>query len=307
MELYAFPLDSQDLNLMFEMRCAKGSSPFPVQLVLSKDLDATINKEAFMLSNVWSLQPAVVVHTREVVWSRAIYPAISIACRLHRRPSFYLYNVVVPLGLFSLLSILGAASIPYNATADRLSVSLALVLTAAAYKSSIASMVPTISYLTLVDKYVLSQGLLIMLVALQNCLMGMVSGGGSLAILFPENDLTVPALANGIAILVLFGMWCVCQLWFFFTWIWHVNHRSRNHFSGASRQSSETRSPIFGRRRIPTPKSVWVSTGAATAPLPSDSQSGRVRVQDENVSKTVVHPSQTPLRAFSDNGVAQDE
>jgi len=49
MELYAFPLDSQDLNLMFEMRCAKGSSPFPVQLVLSKDLDATINKEGFML------------------------------------------------------------------------------------------------------------------------------------------------------------------------------------------------------------------------------------------------------------------
>ena len=306
MELYAFPLDSQDLNLVFEMRCAKGSSPFPVQLVLSKDLDATINKEAFMLSNVWSLQPAVVVHTREVVVSRAIYPAISIACRLHRRPFFYLYNVVMPLGLFSLLSILGAASIPSNATADRLSVSLALVLTAAAYKSSIASMVPTISYLTLVDKYVLSQGLLIMLVALLSCVIGMVSGRGSLAILFPERDLTVPALTNGIAILVLFGMWCVCQLLFFFTWIWHVNHRSRNHFSGASPQSSETRSPIFGRRRIP--KSVRVSTGAATAPLPSDSELGRVRVvQDENVSKTAVHPSQTPLRAFSDNGVAQDE
>ena len=52
--------------------------------------------------------------------------------------------------------------------ASRLSVSLTLVLTAAAYKFVVASMLPAISYFTLLDYYVLSCSLFLFLVVIEN-------------------------------------------------------------------------------------------------------------------------------------------
>ena len=54
----------------------------------------------------------------------------------------------------------------------RLAVSLTLVLTAAAYKFSISGMVPSISYLTLADKYVLSCSVIIFLLVLEGAIVG---------------------------------------------------------------------------------------------------------------------------------------
>ena len=159
MELFHFPVDFQDLQLMFEMQCAKTVSPFPVQLVLSPNLVATIDHEAFMLRNIWSLEPSVVVDTFEHtgIGGSIVYPAVRIACRVSRLSSYYILNIVVPMGLFSFLSILAALAMPIDKSPERIGLALTLVLTAAAYKFAIASMVPTVSYTTLADKYILSQ------------------------------------------------------------------------------------------------------------------------------------------------------
>lgn len=52
-------------------------------------------------------------------------------------------------------------------TVDRLSVSLAMLLTIAAYKQSMTSITPAISYLTLLDRYVVFSAGLVMLVTVE--------------------------------------------------------------------------------------------------------------------------------------------
>ena len=59
MELFNFPLDYQDLHLLFEIQCADRSSPFPVQLIKSPDIAMVNDNESFNLRNVWSLHPVM--------------------------------------------------------------------------------------------------------------------------------------------------------------------------------------------------------------------------------------------------------
>jgi hypothetical protein len=86
---------------------------------------------------------------------------------IHRFPEFYIWNIAVPM-LF--LTSMGAASflIPADALADKLSVSLTLLLTAAAYKIVVSSSLPQISYLTIFDRYVLSCSFFLVLTVIVN-------------------------------------------------------------------------------------------------------------------------------------------
>lgn len=81
------------------------------------------------------------------------FPALSCAVTVRRRPGFFLTNVTVPMGLFSLLSLM-QFQLPTEDVTDRLSISLTLLLTAAAYKFATSSLVPAISYMTFLDDYV---------------------------------------------------------------------------------------------------------------------------------------------------------
>ena len=69
------------------------------------------------------------------------YPGLRFSVHVQRKSGYYVINVVCPTGLFALLC--GCQSyIPRHAVADRLSVSLTLLLTATAYKFVAASMLP---------------------------------------------------------------------------------------------------------------------------------------------------------------------
>eukprot|EP00290_Baffinella_frigidus_P040166 CAMPEP_0180309748 /NCGR_PEP_ID=MMETSP0988-20121125/29286_1 /TAXON_ID=697907 /ORGANISM="non described non described, Strain CCMP2293" /LENGTH=199 /DNA_ID=CAMNT_0022293591 /DNA_START=27 /DNA_END=627 /DNA_ORIENTATION=+ len=75
-----------------------------------------------------------------------------------RQTGYYWTNVAVPMAVLTCMSTMSAAVEPNGErlpTADRLSVSLTLLLTAVAYKFVVASSLPTVSYWTMLDKYVL--------------------------------------------------------------------------------------------------------------------------------------------------------
>jgi len=63
---------------------------------------------------------------------------------------------------------LGAFAVPRSDTADRMSVSMTMVLTAVAFKLQIADSLPDLSYLTLLDGWVLASFLFIAAVAVEN-------------------------------------------------------------------------------------------------------------------------------------------
>jgi hypothetical protein len=65
--------------------------------------------------------------------------------------------------------------VPAAETADRLSVSLTLLLTAAAYKIHIFNMTPQISYSTLIDQYVLLCEAFIAIMATEAAVIGRLS------------------------------------------------------------------------------------------------------------------------------------
>ena len=100
------------------------------------------------------------------------YPRCAFVTVLNRRAGYYLSNVVLPLAAITGLTALSIGAIEADGsrlgTGDRLSVSLTLMLTAVAYKFIVAASLPQVSYLTLLDAYVLVCFGLIFLVCIEN-------------------------------------------------------------------------------------------------------------------------------------------
>jgi len=87
-----------------------------------------------------------------------------------RRPKFVLTNVALPTLLISCLSFVPFCLDPVAAIADRFALLFALVLTTVAFKSTIATMVPAIAYLTWLDKYVMVSSCCVFLSVLASAL-----------------------------------------------------------------------------------------------------------------------------------------
>lgn len=97
------------------------------------------------------------VHSSDPSESSAgiIYPRCTFTVYLERKTGYYTSNVILPMTIITLLSPLSCTVDEDGAsmgTADRLSVTLTLLLTAVAYKFVVASSLPTVSYITLLDR-----------------------------------------------------------------------------------------------------------------------------------------------------------
>ena len=144
-ELQTFPYDHQSLSVQIRSKCANEKSA-PVELD-SNTWAAGIQRENFALGNVWELEQTVQVRQKPIQMGASIglsYPGLRFAVHVQRKSGYYVINVVCPTGFFALLC--GCqAWIPRDNVADRLSVSLTLLLTATAYKFVTASMLPAVA------------------------------------------------------------------------------------------------------------------------------------------------------------------
>ena len=154
MELESFPWDSQECTIVMKVGCANEGSA-PVRLTGLDTAACTIDDRNFALSNVFRLEQCLEVRHRQLspLVGRT-YPCLVLTAHLHRRSLYYVFNIIAPMAMFALMTVLMRA-VPITQTADRLAISMTMVLTIAAYKSNISTLMPPISYLTLIDKYVL--------------------------------------------------------------------------------------------------------------------------------------------------------
>ena len=170
----------------------------PVELKVADDAALSVDGEdGFQVSNFYTLETKKDEHGQDVRDVRGLpvakvdvickdvgtsadrmFPSMDITFHIERRSTYYVLNVTVPLLVFNLLAFLqfGVDSL---FIADRLSISLTLVLTTAAYKFAVASLVPALSYMTLLDGYVLANWLTIVLIAF---------AGGTVGLYTPETD-----------------------------------------------------------------------------------------------------------------------
>merc|ERR1711865_134827 len=84
-----------------------------------------------------------------------------------RRYDYYLWNVMVPQFLITMLGVT-VYGIPIDDVADRMSVTLALVLTAVAFKFTVTENLPQVSYLTYLDYFTLMNMLFLVVLGLEN-------------------------------------------------------------------------------------------------------------------------------------------
>ena len=186
LELQNFPFDVQGLKLDITVN-TRTTGPVPVALSAAPNLVPGVILEGFQVDNLWRMDTtqtqiegtsenlgAVIV--TPFIWGRRgrQFPCMRLTMKVHRRPTFYTVNVVCPMASFVMLSFT-QYPIPYTDSPDRLSITLTLVLTAAAYKFAVSSLVPTISYLTLLDYYVLFSWLVIMLNGFEGGFVGLIS------------------------------------------------------------------------------------------------------------------------------------
>ena len=169
-ELQDFPIDTQRFSCHFTINSSYQGSK-PVQMVRCEDHKSPLNMKKIGARNLWRFAPQMHLHAEMSDPAESskgkTYPLMSFSAIATRRFQYYVYNVVVPMAAFSLMSCLSFV-IPVDDVSDRLSISLMLVLTASAYRYAVMTMLPQIAYLTLLDAYIFFCMAFIFVVTLEN-------------------------------------------------------------------------------------------------------------------------------------------
>ncbi|XP_038057953.1 gamma-aminobutyric acid receptor subunit beta-like [Patiria miniata] len=200
MTLHDFPFDHQELTIKL-----MSDWPFTdVEFVKDMNIKDSIRLDTFTAGEEWVLSKHViaqpVLEDKAKTGSHRQYPLYYLTMHVRRKSGFYLWNVGLILMLILLLCFTCFAVSPEE-PADRLSVTVTLLLTAVAFKYVVSQSLPTISYLTLLDKYVLCGLILQCLIVSQN----------AMASLFDTESLP---LFDILSICVLAALVCLVQIVF---------------------------------------------------------------------------------------------
>ncbi|XP_032236006.2 cys-loop ligand-gated ion channel isoform X2 [Nematostella vectensis] len=174
LELYDFPMDCQELTVTL-------MSDWTDRVVeFRKDMTRmdNVRHETFTAVHEWELGDHVATEATRTKDNQASsannYPIYHIRAHVRRKNGYYLWNVVTIMLLIGALAF-ASFSVDISAPADRLSVTLTLLLTAVAFKFVVSQSLPTISYLTILDKYVLAVLVFLCGVAVENAVAAAIS------------------------------------------------------------------------------------------------------------------------------------
>jgi len=118
-----------------------------------------VHTRNFVLRDTWALEPHVNLiagTTRaEDAETGQIFPTLRIGLKVKRKHEFYYTNVLAPSLMYVSVPFFNVL-IPPDNISGRLDVIVAMLLTAVAFKFVINEYLPSICYLTLMDKYLLT-------------------------------------------------------------------------------------------------------------------------------------------------------
>ena len=193
-DLRHFPLDTQTLLLrgvlwrsaqerVVDVNAATGevlrSEPFHGRVRFELE-PCQLYADSFTHADVWRVPPRPVVcrqgHTDDTYRGAEDgkrFTTLDVEVTLKRKPLFYITNVMLPFFLFVCLSFM-SFGVEIDAPgfggllSDRSSLTLNMVLTAAAFKMVVANYTPAVAYLTYLDIYILGCFIMMCAVSLQN-------------------------------------------------------------------------------------------------------------------------------------------
>jgi hypothetical protein len=154
MELENFPFDIQALTISVRAGC-RVDGPFPISFVADGSERKFIQDHGIeLITHEYQVGGELAISAGEIGTEGRCFPWLKISVMVKRRPGYALWNVMLPTGAVAMMASLQFL-VPLTDMGTRLETSLTLSLTAAAYKLCISSATPDVSYLTLLDKYVL--------------------------------------------------------------------------------------------------------------------------------------------------------
>lgn len=155
LELADFPFDAQFLNVYITSEFSQS------QLEIKEDNEqiSLLNSACFRDEQEWALCDFVALRqksNRKDFSQRksVMFPGISAGCCALRRWKFFVWNVVLLMGLICSTSI-ATFAVDSNETQSRMSLSITLMLTAVAFRIVTNQNLPKISYNTILDIYIL--------------------------------------------------------------------------------------------------------------------------------------------------------
>lgn len=154
LEIVDFPCDEQALHIALVLAC-RNEGQVPVEII-AKDAQTSIQPSGYHLRQGWKLKAApkqieLTVDEHNGGHHRT-FPLLTAVLTVRRRPTFFVFNVAAPMAIFSGLALLQFRVHP-DEVSDRLSISLTLLLTIAAYQGMATSLTPKVAYLTALDRY----------------------------------------------------------------------------------------------------------------------------------------------------------
>ncbi|RNA16276.1 gamma aminobutyric acid receptor subunit [Brachionus plicatilis] len=159
LELNDFPVDLQELSIKLTSK----KSVNEVILVENRTENSGVNKENFADQQQWELFDFVKIskNTFEDKWKKDVRSEFKVTCLVFRKYGFYLWNAYL---LIFLITLLGFTIFSINPSTPqfRCQVTGLLLLTSINFRWIITQKLPSVSYLTLLDKYTI--GCLIFLV-----------------------------------------------------------------------------------------------------------------------------------------------
>ena len=203
LEVNNFPFDYQDLALMLT------SNWHAEDLFFTKDpqQDDNIHTWNFTAQQEWSLQPHVLAESKTLCpnppgSSSNSYPQYRIRINVMRYYSFHLTNVALIMCLITMLTFT-SFTVGADAVGDRIQIVLTLLLTSIAFKYYVQQFLPTVSYTTFLDKYIMACMGFQVFMAIFSAVSGMTHGHSEHG-LFEWNSLTF-AVIIFLVIHVVFG------------------------------------------------------------------------------------------------------
>ncbi|XP_052248474.1 uncharacterized protein LOC127856368 isoform X2 [Dreissena polymorpha] len=172
LELQHFPVDVQELTVSIstERSCSE------VDLIEDQTALSSINTKTFMDQQEWNLYNHIETFrdfTAVEYCSSTVHPILHAQCRVARKVGYFGWNIVFIMLLINSLTF-AAYAIEYTSP-DRLMVTITLFLTAVAFKLVVKQSLPTISYLTYLDEYVIASLIFLGMQAAQNTTMNLLS------------------------------------------------------------------------------------------------------------------------------------
>lgn len=173
LELEDFPLDIQDLSLTVATK-KPGSI---VNFILLQNETKSIKISNTLDKSMWKMHNRL--HTskdkihREYSFGKREYPAIIVSAKASRLPGFFYWNALIPILLVSLAS-LAPFVVDIKIPQSRLPATCTLMLTSVSIRWTVGRLLPTVSYLTSLDKYSLMSMLIITTELIYHGIMGYI-------------------------------------------------------------------------------------------------------------------------------------